>query len=789
MLALLLLCKWHLLYLVFKALQNKTIMLKTRLIIPIRRNSKESMLFVFLLLLLLFFQTCTNDIPENKKIENIHAFTKLYGYVRWFHPSDEAQEIDWKKFAVYGVKQVEKAPDDEALRDSLLKLFRPIAPTLIISLEGERTVKFPNYKPDNPEKFKKTYWQHLGVDLGGKSGFFKSRRINRPNHDENQQVELSYMGEVKEGWAGKKIRLSFEAKSAGKIKVFFGPTSNYIFKKIVANPTGIQGEIFECNKWGQCQMDWVPSKSDNGFIFGIIRMDSKTLYIDNIKLDYLVNDQWKTYAIENGTFKFKPELNREWPIGVPKKLHYKKNAEWVKKYSDNNHDYCLKLPYSEKLFQEIPHDKPSLLKSIGSNLNIRLPIMLYATEDYTYPIGDTSELIKLKGTIEKIEYAHPYNWLGAYVIAWNIIEHFFPYHDEGKLQWKKELEPGITALYNTKSNQLALKVFRKLMSKTKDGHLTIQSLYEDKTCYLPLRWQWINEQLLIIGSRDNEIPRGSIVKKIEDQQAKAYFNKVSPLGPAPTKGYHFYRMEKYALKGACHDSIKLSINVHKGKTRKLYLHFNRSTPLFGNPNDTLRRFRLFENGIVYCNLERLGHDSYINHLDQIKNSKAVIFDLRNYPSEAALTIITQLLKHKDTIKPYQVPKVIFPDREKMDYKKAGWNLEPAKNGLSQPVVFLTNSMAISYAESILLWVKHYGLGTIIGQPTAGTNGNVNSIWLPIGKLRFTGLKVEFPDGTQHFARGVLPDIEVKQTVEAFREGRDLQLEKAVEYLNEKINTN
>ena len=160
MLALLLLCKWHLLYLVFKALQNKTIMLKTRLIIPIRRNSKESMLFVFLLLLLLFFQTCTNDIPENKKIENIHAFTKLYGYVRWFHPSDEAQEIDWKKFAVYGVKQVEKAPDDEALRDSLLKLFRPIAPTLIISLEGERTVKFPNYKPDNPEKFKKTYRQH-----------------------------------------------------------------------------------------------------------------------------------------------------------------------------------------------------------------------------------------------------------------------------------------------------------------------------------------------------------------------------------------------------------------------------------------------------------------------------------------------------------------------------------------------------------------------------------------------------------------------------------------------------
>src|SRR6056297_2825053 len=99
---------------------------------------------------------------------------------------------------------------------------------------------------------------------------------------------------------------------------------------------------------------------------------------------------------------------------------------------------------------------------------------------------------------------------------------------------------------------------------------------------------------------------------------------------------------------------------------------------------------------------------------------------------------------------------------------------------------LRSDWSSDVCSSDLLWVKHYGLGTIIGQPTAGTNGNINMIGLPVGKLVFTGLKVEFPDGTQHFARGVLPDIEVKQTVEAFREGRDLQLEKAVEFLSKII---
>ena len=213
---------------------------------------KQSILRLLIILLpFLLFYSCHTNINKQRKVKNISTFTKLYGYVRWFHPSDEAQEIDWKKLAVYGVQKVENARNDAALRDSLLNLFRPIAPTLNIMLEDEKTPQMVNYEPKHREKFKKTYWQHSGVDLGRKPNIYKSRRINRPNHNENQQVELSYMGEVKEGWAGKKIRLSFEAKSAGKIKVFLGPTSNDIFKKIAANPTGIQGEIFECNKWGQ----------------------------------------------------------------------------------------------------------------------------------------------------------------------------------------------------------------------------------------------------------------------------------------------------------------------------------------------------------------------------------------------------------------------------------------------------------------------------------------------------------------------------------------------------------
>ena len=32
----------------------------------------------------------------NLKVRNIETFAKLYGYARWFHPSDEAQEKEKK---------------------------------------------------------------------------------------------------------------------------------------------------------------------------------------------------------------------------------------------------------------------------------------------------------------------------------------------------------------------------------------------------------------------------------------------------------------------------------------------------------------------------------------------------------------------------------------------------------------------------------------------------------------------------------------------------------------------
>src|SRR5690349_14883778 len=61
---------------------------------------------------------------------NLEAFARLLGYVRFFHPSDQATAANWDQVAIAGVQRVEDAGSAAALAQSLQEIFQPLAPTL-----------------------------------------------------------------------------------------------------------------------------------------------------------------------------------------------------------------------------------------------------------------------------------------------------------------------------------------------------------------------------------------------------------------------------------------------------------------------------------------------------------------------------------------------------------------------------------------------------------------------------------------------------------------------------------
>ena len=108
---------------------------------------------------------------DDRAAENLAAFARIYGYVRFFHPSDEASAIDWDKFALLGAQATRDATDRETLRTALLQIFQAIAPRMkLTDSTGDASATLPAGE-------RLTFWQHAGVKLTDQPGPYQQQRV------------------------------------------------------------------------------------------------------------------------------------------------------------------------------------------------------------------------------------------------------------------------------------------------------------------------------------------------------------------------------------------------------------------------------------------------------------------------------------------------------------------------------------------------------------------------------------------------------------------------------------
>jgi len=64
----------------------------------------KKMLFTLILLIFAFDGCSIGQVSEAQRTKNIYAFARIYGYIKYFYPSDEAANTDWDVFSIYGLK-------------------------------------------------------------------------------------------------------------------------------------------------------------------------------------------------------------------------------------------------------------------------------------------------------------------------------------------------------------------------------------------------------------------------------------------------------------------------------------------------------------------------------------------------------------------------------------------------------------------------------------------------------------------------------------------------------------
>jgi len=186
--------------------------------------------------------------------------------------------------------------------------------------------------------------------------------------------------------------------------------------------------------------------------------------------------------------------------------------------------------------------------------------------------------------------------------------------------------------------------------------------------------------------------------------------------------------------------------------------------------------------IGYINLEKIKAASLPEIFKQFEQTKGLIIDIRNYPSQFVPFALGKCLK------PLPSPFVRFTMID-LDMPGRFLMLEPLENGEVNPsyykgkIVILVNAESISQSEYTAMALRSAPNAVIMGSQTSGADGDVSGFFLPGGLFTLiSGLGVYYPDKRVTQGIGIVPDIEVKPTIKGISAGKDELLETAMKYI-------
>lgn len=378
---------------------------------------------------------------------------------------------------------------------------------------------------------------------------------------------------------------------------------------------------------------------------------------------------------------------------------------------------------------------------------------------------------------------------------WNVIEYFSPYKYLTHKDWNDVLIEYIPVFLKAK-NELAYELaIMKFMTEIGDSHgWTIEGderYVEWLGQYVPpIHVRFVEEQLVVTDFYKEELKAltdlaiGEVITHINGRLVADIVKEKTPYYPASNKGALLRDMAPDMLKSD-EKEITLTIEGRSGNSRKLKLQlyekgkFKRygSYPPVEGPS-----FRWLEDSIGYVTLQNITDDDVFELRTAFKEAKGIIIDIRNYPSTyVGFTLGAFFIKTTRTFSKFTSGSVSIPGQFTFtDPTKLYYTTQPYKNG---KVVVLVNEFTQSMAEYTTMALKAGDKTTIMGSNTAGADGNVSKFFLPGGvKVLYSGIGVYYPDGTPTQRIGIVPDIEVKPTIQGIREGKDEELEAAIRFI-------
>ncbi len=377
--------------------------------------------------------------------------------------------------------------------------------------------------------------------------------------------------------------------------------------------------------------------------------------------------------------------------------------------------------------------------------------------------------------------------------AWGVIHFFYPYLDLIG-DWDAAFRQSLPALTAAADEAAYARALLELMAHIADGHTGvrgnpgIQQVLGEAWPHLEVR---ILEDQVAVTAVDpalSGLAVGDVIVGVDGEPIARRIERLLPLTPASTELTQRTRAARSALAGAKDSTARLEVIGGDGKAR--HVDVPRATDFWRPAQPEGSPWKRLRPRVGYADLTRLQPDQVDSMLEELRDTDALVLDLRGYPNGTAWPLAARLNARGAKV------GAIFRRRE-----VSGLEAEESEGGyyFAQPlpeprswtyrgkVVMLLDERAISQSEHTALFMEQAAGATFIGSPTAGANGDVTNFPLPGGAwVTFTGHDVRHADGRQLQRVGIVPDVPAAPTLRGLREGRDEVLERALGWLGETL---
>lgn len=195
------------------------------------------------------------------------------------------------------------------------------------------------------------------------------------------------------------------------------------------------------------------------------------------------------------------------------------------------------------------------------------------------------------------------------------------------------------------------------------------------------------------------------------------------------------------------------------------------------------KWRMLAGNVGYVNMGQLQPADVTAMMNELHNTRAIVFDVRNYPNGTLYAIAERLNPARREFVKFTEPRYDRPGDFAWTPAYFAGPVAPTSNYYRGRIIMLGDDRTQSHAEFTMMALRTAPDVVVLGSPTSGADGNVSRIMLPGGLTTyFSGLGVFYPDGAPTQRVGIVPDVFVEPTIRGIQAGVDEVLERALQFV-------